>query len=155
MSRVWGLNLKVIAMTVRRENWNNPEPFKAVIIIGIVMTRFGSLQWTSWGRTPTNMAFLRVTLQHINDTLQSVDYKPGVPSDALRVQLARAKIPNLCRNCRCTVFVICCVMLYGATLHRCSAELHDILTSFANAIAFPLFYRIDCILFYSSCCFKM
>lgn len=35
------LNLKVIAMTVRRENWNNPKLFKAVIIIGIVMTSLG------------------------------------------------------------------------------------------------------------------
>lgn len=51
------------------------------------MTRFGSLQWTCWGRTPTNMAFLRVTLQHINDILHSVDYKAGVPSHALRFQL--------------------------------------------------------------------
>lgn len=51
------------------------------------MTRFGSLQWICWGRTPTNMAFLRVTLQHINDILHSVDYKAGVPSHALRFQL--------------------------------------------------------------------
>lgn len=28
-------------MIVRRENWNNPELFKAVIIIGIVMTSLG------------------------------------------------------------------------------------------------------------------
>lgn len=51
------------------------------------MTRFGSLQWTFWGRTPTNMAFLRVTLQHINDILHSVDYKAGVSSHALRFHL--------------------------------------------------------------------
>lgn len=47
------------------------------------MTRFRSLQWTFGGRTPTNMAFLRATLQHINDILHSVDYKAGVPSHAL------------------------------------------------------------------------
>lgn len=45
MYRDWRLNLKVIAMIVRRENWNNPKLFKAVIIIGIVMTSLGLFNW--------------------------------------------------------------------------------------------------------------
>lgn len=51
------------------------------------MTRFGPLQWTCWCRTPTNMAFLRAALQHINDIQQSVDYKAGAFSPAFRVSV--------------------------------------------------------------------
>ena len=121
-------------MTVRRENWNNPEFFKAVIIIGIVMTRFGSLQWTCWGRTPTNMAFLRATLQHINDILHSADYKARVLSSAFMVSV------NLKQNTKpwietksCLTQRVCNVLChasdsYGTTSSRSNSAYLNILT---------------------------
>lgn len=72
------------------------------------MTRFGSLQLTFRGRTPTNMAFLRAALQHINDMLQSADYKAGLPSHVLQFSVNLKQNPKT-SSLKNTMFVMCCV----------------------------------------------
>lgn len=85
------------------------------------MTRFGSLQLTFRGRTPTNMAFLRAALQHINDILHRADYKAGLPSHVLQFSVNLKQNTKTCiKSASASKHCVCHVLRHAFEVHLTS-----------------------------------
>lgn len=81
------------------------------------------------------MAFLRVTLQHINDILHSADYKAGVPSHVLQFSVNLKQNTKTCiKATSCLKRYVCNVLCHAVeecftpSLYCSCAHLDDILT---------------------------
>lgn len=100
-------------MIVRRENWNNPKLFKAVIIIGIVMTSLGLFNglfgvghpqtWHSWGqRCYILMIYHAVQITKLGSFLTFESFQL-----AWNKMLKRVSKPQVALNIK---IALCCVM---------------------------------------------